>query len=54
MGRVGLHLAPVRLTRHPMPLDGLVVGQAPTAGERVHRNSTLTVRLWHPAEPSAR
>jgi hypothetical protein len=49
-GRVGLHLAPIRLTPHPMPVEGLVVGQAPAPGQRVHRNSTLTVQLWHPSE----
>jgi curved DNA-binding protein CbpA len=49
--RVGLHLDPVRLTAHPMPVEGLVVGQQPDAGRRVHRDSTLTVQLWHPPEP---
>ena len=49
-GRVGLHVAPIRLTPHPMPVEGLVVGQAPVPGQRVHRNSTLTVQLWHPSE----
>jgi DnaJ domain len=49
--RVGLRLDPVRLTEHPMPVDGLAVGQAPAAGKRVHRDSTLTVQLWHPPEP---
>jgi hypothetical protein len=49
-GRVGLHLAPIRLTPHPMPVEGLVVGQAPAPGQRAHRNSTLTVQLWHPSE----
>ena len=49
-GRVGLHLAPIRLTPLPMPVEGLVVGQAPAPGKRVHRNSTLTVQLWHPPE----
>jgi len=49
-GRVGLHLAPIRLTPHPMPVEGLVVDQTPDPGKRVHRNSTLTVRLWHPPE----
>ena len=49
-GRVGLHLDPIRLTPHPMPVEGLVVGQAPVPGKRVHRNSTLTVQLWHPSE----
>ena len=50
-GRVGLHLAPVRLTAHPMPVEGLVAGQAPAPGKRVHRGSTLTVQLWHPPAP---
>jgi hypothetical protein len=52
-GRVGLRVAPVRLTPHPMPVEGLVVGQAPAPGERVRHDSTLTVRLWHPPEPAA-
>jgi hypothetical protein len=51
VGKVGLHLEPVRLTPHPMPVEGLVVDQTPRAGKRVHRNSTLTVQLWHPPEP---
>jgi hypothetical protein len=50
-GRIGLHTAPIRLTSHPMPVDGLVVSQTPGPGERVHRASTLTVQLWHPSEP---
>ena len=50
-GRVGLHVAPVQLTSHPMPVEGLVVSQAPAPGERVRHDSTLTVRLWHPPEP---
>ena len=50
-GRLGLHLAPIRLTPHPMPVDGLVVGQAPVPGERVRHDSTLTVQIWHPSEP---
>src|SRR5579859_4062180 len=50
-GRIGLHVAPVLLTPHPMPVDGLVVGQTPAPGERAHRESTLTVQVWHPAEP---
>ena len=48
-GRIGLHVAPVQLTPHPMPVEGLAVGQAPAPGERVHRNSTLTVQVWHPS-----
>jgi hypothetical protein len=54
VGKVGLHLEPVRLTPHPMPVEGLVVDQTPRAGKRVHRNSTLTVQLWHPPEPDGR
>jgi hypothetical protein len=50
-GRFGLHVAPIRLTPHPMPVDGLVVGQTPAPGERAHRNSKLTVQVWHPSEP---
>ena len=50
-GRLGLDVAPIRLTPHPMPVDSLVVGQTPVPGERVHRGSTLTVRVWHPSEP---
>jgi len=48
-GRVGLHVAPVQLTSHPMPVEGLAVGQSPAPGEQVHRDSTLTVRVWHPS-----
>jgi hypothetical protein len=50
-GRLGLHVAPVLLTSHPMPVDGLVVGQTPAPSERAHRASTLTVQVWHPSEP---
>jgi hypothetical protein len=50
-GRVGLQVEPIQLTSRPMPVEGLVVGQAPEAGVRVHRDSRLTVRLWHPPEP---
>ena len=50
-GRLGLHLVPIRLTPHPMPVDGLVVGQTPVPGERVRRDRTLTVQVWHPPEP---
>jgi hypothetical protein len=49
-GRLGLHVAPIRLTKHPMPVDGLVAGQTPAPGERVHRAGTLTVQVWHPSE----
>jgi hypothetical protein len=52
-GRLGLHVTPIRLTPHPMPVDGLVVGQTPDPGERVHRHSTLTLQVWHPSEPGS-
>ena len=51
VGRVGLRVAAIRLTPHPMPVEGLAVGQAPAPGERVRHDSTLTVQLWHPPEP---
>ena len=51
VGRIGLRIAATRLTPHPMPVEGLVVGQAPAPGERVRHDSTLTVQLWHPPEP---
>jgi DnaJ domain/PASTA domain len=50
--RVGLHVASVQLTPHPMPVEGLVVGQTPAPGQRAHRDSTLTVQLWHPPAAS--
>lgn len=52
-GRAGLHLAPVHLTAHPMPVEGLVVAQTPAPGHRVHIGSTLTVQVWHPAGPDS-
>jgi hypothetical protein len=54
-GRVGLHVAPIQLTRRPMPVEGLVVGQTPAPGQRIriHRDSTLTIRVWHPPEPGS-
>jgi hypothetical protein len=48
-GRVGLHVAPIQLTPHPLPVEGLVVGQSPAPGDQLHRDSTLTVQLWHPS-----
>jgi curved DNA-binding protein CbpA len=48
VGRIGFRVATVRLTEHPMPVEGLVVGQAPAAQEKAHRESTLTVHVWHP------
>jgi DnaJ domain len=48
-GRAGLRVEPVTLTAHPMPVEGLVVGQTPAPGGRAHRDGTLTVQVWHPA-----
>jgi len=47
-GDLGLHLEMVRLTEHPMPVEGLVVDQSPLPGSKVRRSSTLTVEIWHP------
>jgi curved DNA-binding protein CbpA len=52
-GRVGLRVAPIQLTRHPTPVEGLVVGQNPASGKRMHRDSTLTIQVWHPSEPGS-
>ncbi len=45
----GFRLAVVRLTADPMPVEGLVTGQAPAPGEIVRRHSVLTVQVWHPS-----
>jgi hypothetical protein len=45
----GFRLAVVRLTADPMPVEGLVTGQAPAPGTVVRRHSVLTVQVWHPA-----
>jgi DnaJ-like protein/PASTA domain-containing protein len=50
-GRVGLHVSLIQLTPHPMPVEGLVVGQSPAPGEQPHRDSKLTVQVWHPPAP---
>jgi hypothetical protein len=49
--RVGLRVAAVRLTEHPMPVDGLVVSQSPRPQSRARRGSTLTAQIWHPPAP---
>jgi beta-lactam-binding protein with PASTA domain len=50
-GKVGLRLEPVQLAAHPRPVEGLVAGQTPPPGQRVRRDSVVTVQLWHPPEP---
>jgi hypothetical protein len=47
-GRLGLQITAVRLTEHPMPVDGLVVDQSPLPPSKLRRGSALTVQLWHP------
>jgi hypothetical protein len=47
-GKLGFRLDTVRLTEHPMPVDGLVVAQSPGPGMQARRGSALTVQVWHP------
>ena len=47
-GKLGLRVTTVRLTAHPMPVDGLVVAQSPGPAARARRGSALTVQVWHP------
>ena len=53
-GKLGLRIAAVRLTEHPMPVDGLVVDQSPGPAVKARRGSVLTVQVWHPPARSAR
>jgi hypothetical protein len=46
--RAGLRPSPVALTRHPLPVDGLVVDQSPLPGIKARRGSSLNVQVWHP------
>jgi hypothetical protein len=50
VGRLDLRLTAVRLTEHPMPVDGLVVDQTPRPPAKVRRDSELRVHVWHPPE----
>jgi DnaJ domain/PASTA domain len=45
----GLRPAVVGLTENPLPVEGLVVGQSPEPGRSVRYQSTLTMKVWHPA-----
>lgn len=47
-GKLGLRVTTVRLTAHPLPVDGLVVAQSPRPATRARRGSALTVQVWHP------
>jgi len=53
-GKLGLRLTTIRLTEHPMPVDGLVVAQSPGAGTQARRGTTLTVQVWHPSVSATR
>jgi hypothetical protein len=53
VGRLDLRVTAVRLTQHPMPVDGLVVGQSPMPPAKIRRAGELTVQVWHPAVPPA-
>lgn len=49
VGRLELHTTFVQLTKHPLPVDGLVVEQSPAPATRIHRlRAELTVQVWHP------
>jgi hypothetical protein len=48
VGDRGLRIEVVRLTKDPMPVEGLVVDQSPLPGGRVRRFATITVQVWHP------
>jgi hypothetical protein len=51
VGRLDLQVTFVQLTKHPMPVDGLVVGQSPGPPAKIHRRGELTVQVWHPPAP---
>jgi hypothetical protein len=53
VGRLDLQVTAVRLTEHPMPVDGLVVGQSPMPPAKIRREGELTVQVWHPSARSA-
>jgi len=47
-GRLGIQVRAVRLTGHPMAVDGLVVDQSPLPPATIRRARPLTVQVWHP------
>jgi hypothetical protein len=47
-GKLGFRVSTVRLTAHPLPVDGLVIAQSPGPVVRARRGSVLTVQVWHP------
>ena len=48
VGKLGLRIREIQLTEHPMPVEGLVVGQSPRPATKARRASELTVQVWHP------
>jgi len=52
-GRLGIRVRAVRLTEHPMAVDGLIVDQSPLPPATIRRTRPLTVQVWHPPVRSA-
>jgi hypothetical protein len=48
VGRLDLQITFVQLTEHPMPVEGLVVGQSPGPPAKMHQRGELMVQVWHP------
>jgi curved DNA-binding protein CbpA len=48
VGKLGFRIRRIQLTEHPMPVEGLVVGQSPRPATKARRASELTVQVWHP------
>ena len=46
--RRNVHVTTVRLTPHPMPVEGLVVDQSPQPPAKLQRHGELTIFVWHP------
>ena len=46
--RRNVHVTTVRLTPHPMPVEGLVVDQSPRPPAKLQRHGELTIYVWHP------
>ena len=51
VGRLDIEITFVQLTKHPMPVEGLVVDQSPGPSAKIHRRGELTVQVWHPPGP---
>jgi beta-lactam-binding protein with PASTA domain len=48
--QAGVTTEVVRLTKHPAPVDGVVVLQDPSPGTRVKRDSTVFLIVRHPED----